>query len=59
MISRAFYRGIRERIKYDGMNLLEAVKEELYMIRKIMGFKLYVKYKNGIAVEGKDFFVNN
>ena len=56
MILRALYRGIFiDRMKCDGMNFFDAIKEGLHMIRKVMGLKLYVKYSTGTAIEGKDF----
>ena len=55
MITRAFIIGIQQHMKCGNTSLLEAIKNEFYMMRKVMGFKMYVKYMNGIAVEGKDF----
>lgn len=56
MLIRAFYKGIKQTMKYQKLTFKEAVKEELYMFKDVMGPKLYVKYLNGTAVEGKDFW---
>lgn len=45
-------------MKYNGLNLFQAVKEECDMMLHVMGIDLYVKYGNGTAVEGVDFFIS-
>ena len=55
MILKAIITGMKNNMKYHNMTLIEAFKEELYMMNHIMGFKLYVKYMNGMANEGIDF----
>ena len=55
MIIKAFVTGIYQRMKYEEYSLKEAIEYELDMAFNVMGFKLYVKYMNGIAKEGIDF----
>ena len=58
MITRAFYIGIKQNLKFCGFtfgNFIYAFKKEWHMMRDVMGFSLYVKYMNGIAKEGVDF----
>ena len=55
---RAVADGISDDIKFNKMTFLQAVAEVHYMMFHVMGVDLYVKYKNGTAIEGVDFFVN-
>lgn len=53
---KAIKENVYERMKIEKLSFFEALKYELYMMFFVMGIKLYVKYHNGTAVEGVDFF---
>lgn len=57
MLIKAVKEGIKISMRANHMNFWQALKKEIYMMTRIMGIKLYVKYMNGTAVEGKDFTI--
>lgn len=55
---KALIIGIHDEMKWNNQTLKNAILEEYYMIKNVMGLDLYVKYMNGTAVEGVDYFEN-
>lgn len=51
----AIKEGITTHMIYDKMTLLQAIKEEIHMITRVMGIKCYINYHAGTAIEGVDF----
>lgn len=50
LTAKFFIYGVKNHKKYEHMNFLQSVIEELYMMFAVMGLKLYINYANGTAV---------